>query len=118
MHSSHCDVLTRTDMLDWNTGGLVVCMIRIIRRLFLFTCRIWFFASYTVLPYFWLVWSFIGSNAMGFDLAGIYGRDAMTRVVDGLVPRLVVGWWQIFILGAAWAVNGSWLEFIVGGVGD
>ena len=118
MHPSHCDVLTCTDMLDWNTGSLVVCVIRIVWCLFLFTCRICFFASYAVLPYFWLIWSFVGGDAVGFDLAGVYGRDSMTGVVDGLIAGFVVRGWQIFILWTSWAVDGGWLKLVVRGVCD
>jgi hypothetical protein len=90
MHSSHCNALAGADVLDGDTGGLVVCVIRVVWRLFPLTCGIRLFSSYPVLPHFGLIWSFVGSNAVGFNLVWVYRSDAMTRIVDGLVPCLVV----------------------------
>jgi hypothetical protein len=65
-------------------------MVRIVWRLFPLVRRIYLFSSYSILPYFWLIWPFVGSNAMSFDLTWVYRRDTVALIVHGLVLRLVV----------------------------
>jgi hypothetical protein len=89
VHSSNCNALTGADMLHRYTGSFVARMICIVWRLFPLVRRIWF-TSYSILPYFGLIRTFVGSDAVGFDLAWVYGRYAVACIVNGLVLRFVV----------------------------
>jgi hypothetical protein len=59
LYMSNRDLSANTDVLYRNTRGLVVRMIRIVRRLFPLTRRVHLLSSYSVLPYLWLIRPFV-----------------------------------------------------------
>lgn len=76
-YSSHGNTLTARNLLDRHVtlirwGFLVLSHI-------LCTC---IFASHPVLPYLGLVGSFICADAVGFYLAGVEGRRAVTCIAQ------------------------------------
>jgi hypothetical protein len=105
------NILAACDVLYGNKASLGRCSLLsrtqtlISRRFFVLLRLFCAFASHAVLPYLGLVGSFVGADAVRFNLAGVQRCATVVCIAQSEVVRRR----KIFILGTSGAVNWCWL---------
>jgi hypothetical protein len=98
-------------MLYWNVCSQLIGEVFVLRCPLVLFCIVQLLASDPVFPDFGLIWAFIDSQAMCFNLIGVQWSYAIPGVAHSLMLRFIIGRRKVIVVWATmWTLKWRWVE--------